>query len=234
MKLQGLLGKPQVAQYADLAFRLKTDKERAIILRLRKPSLFLRESKEILLAHQDLEDAGFRVNYHTGKMHDPGGHVLTMVKNGVVWQIPVMPPPKHTVLAATTIAPETTISESTNMQDVDRMHEVLCCAGTTTMLQYYKYYHGTGFGKASTAEVRNFRCPIKALMQGDANPKGRRPANTTDVHAHAAHSDAEDDVCACCADQPAKGVQFTATEPWPTLRGSASEPPALDRRKGLE
>ena len=117
--------------------------------------------------------------------------MLTMVKNGVVWQIPVMPPPKHTVLAATTIAPETTISESTNMQDVDRMHEVLCCAGTTTMLQYYKYYHGTGFGKASTAEVRNFRCPIKALMQGDANPKGRRPANTTDEHAHAAHLDDE-------------------------------------------
>ncbi len=171
VKLQGLLGKPQVAQYADLAFRLKTDKERAIILRLRKPSLFLRESKEILLAHQDLEDAGFRVNYHTGKMHDPGGHVLTMVKNGVVWQIPVMPPPKHTVLAATTIAPETTISESTNMQDVDRMHEVLCCAGTTTMLQYYKYYHGTGFGKASTAEVRKFRCPHQGAYGGRCEPQ---------------------------------------------------------------
>ena len=84
-------------------------------------------------------------------------------------------------------------------------------------------------------------------MQGDANPKSRRtqdaqtestppppPADTTDVHAHAAHSDAEDNVCACCADQPSKCVQFTATEPWPTLRGSASEPPALDRRKGLE
>jgi hypothetical protein len=56
-KLQGLLGKPQVAQYADLAFRLKTDKGRAIVLRLRKPGLFLPEAKEILLAHQDLEDA---------------------------------------------------------------------------------------------------------------------------------------------------------------------------------
>jgi hypothetical protein len=52
---------------------------------------------------------------------------------------------------------------------VERMHELLCCAGTTTVLRYYKYYHGTGFGKASTAEVRKFRWPIKALMQGDAS-----------------------------------------------------------------
>ena len=93
------------------------------------------------------------------------------------------------------------------------------------MIRYYKHYHGTGFGKASTAAVRNFRCPIKTIMQGDANPKSRRtqdaqtestppppPADTTDVHAHAAHSDAEDNVCACCADQPSKCVQFTATE----------------------
>ena len=78
------------------------------------------------------------------------------------------------------------------------------------MIRYYKHYHGTGFGKASTAAVRNFRCPIKTIMQGDANPKSRRtqdaqtestppppPADTTDVHAHVAHSDAEEDVCAC-------------------------------------
>ena len=169
-----------------------------------------------------------------------------MINSGTVWQIPVMPPPKHTVLAATTTASATTTLASTTMQDVERIHEVLCCAGATTMLLYYKHYHGTGFGKASTAAVRNSRCPIKALMQGDANPKRRRtqdaqtestppppPADTTDIHAHAAHSDAEDNVCACCADQPSKCVQFTATELCPTLRGSASEPPALDRRKGL-
>jgi hypothetical protein len=106
------------------SIRLKTDKGRAIVLRLRKPGLFLPEAKEILLAHQDLEDAGFRVNYHTGKMHAPGGHALTMIKSGAVWQIPVMPPPKHTVLAATTTAPATTTLASTTMQDVDRMHEV--------------------------------------------------------------------------------------------------------------
>jgi hypothetical protein len=123
-KLQGLLGKPQVAQHADLAFRLKTDKGRAIVLRLRIPWLFLPEAKEILLAHQDLEDAGFRVNYHTGKKHAPGGHALTMIKSCAVWQIPVMPLPKHTVLAATTTAPATTTLASTTMQDVDRMHEV--------------------------------------------------------------------------------------------------------------
>ena len=44
------------------------------------------------------------------------------------------------------------------------MHEVLCCAGTTTMLRYYDYYNGTGFGKTSKADIRNFRCPIKPLM----------------------------------------------------------------------
>jgi hypothetical protein len=86
-KLQGLLGKPQIAQYADLASQLKTDKGRAIVLRLRKPGLFLPQAKEILQAHQDLEDAGFRVNYHTGKMRAPGGHVLTMAKNCGDWQI---------------------------------------------------------------------------------------------------------------------------------------------------
>jgi hypothetical protein len=52
-RVQGLLGKPQIAQYADLAFRLKTDKGRHITLRIRKPGLFLPEAKEILLAHQD-------------------------------------------------------------------------------------------------------------------------------------------------------------------------------------
>jgi hypothetical protein len=250
-KLQGLLGKPQVAQYTDLAFRLKTDKGRAIVLRLSKPGLILPEAKEILLEHQDLEDAGFRVNYHTGRMQAPGGHAITVIKRGSVWQIPVMPSTKHTVLAATT-TPATTTLTSTTMQDVELMHEVLCCVGATTMLRYYKHYHGTGFGKASTAAVGNFRCPIKTLMQGDANPKRQRTqdaqtewtppppqADTTDVHAHVAHSDAEDYVCACCADQPSKCVQFTATEPWPTLRGSASEPPAmtvpaLERRKNMK
>jgi hypothetical protein len=45
-KLKGLLDKPQVAQYVDLAFRLKTDKGRAIVLRLRKPGCsFLRRRK---------------------------------------------------------------------------------------------------------------------------------------------------------------------------------------------
>ncbi len=100
--------------------------------------------------------------------------MLTMIKSGTVWQIPVMPPPKHTVLAATTTAPVTTTLASTTMQDVERLHEVLCCAGATTMLWYYKHYHGTGFGEASTAAVQNFRCPIKVLMQGYANPKSRR------------------------------------------------------------
>jgi hypothetical protein len=61
-KLQGLPGKPQIAQYGDLAFRLKTDKGRHITLCLRKPGLFLPEAKEILLAHQDLEDSGFRMD----------------------------------------------------------------------------------------------------------------------------------------------------------------------------
>ena len=60
--LQGLLGKPQVVHYIDLAFRLKTDKGRLLTLRLRKPGLFLPAAKEILLAHQDPEDAGFRVD----------------------------------------------------------------------------------------------------------------------------------------------------------------------------
>ena len=40
--------------------------------------------------------------------------------------------------------------------------------------------------------------------------------------------------CLCvspCADQPSKCIQFTATGPWPTIRGSASAPP--ERRKLL-
>jgi hypothetical protein len=163
-QLQGLLGEPQTAKYADLAFRLKTDKGRHITLRLRKPGLFLPEAKEILLAHQDLEDCGFRVNYHTGKMRSPSGQTITMAKSGAVWQIPVLPPPKHTVLAATTNAPTNTTSPSDTMRDVRHMHEVLCCAGTTSMLRYYDYYHGTGFGKARKADVREFRCPIKVHL----------------------------------------------------------------------
>ena len=79
-KLQGLLGQPQLAQYADMAFRLKTDKGRPRILRLHKPGLFLPEAKEILLTHQDLEDAGFRV----------------------VWQIPVMSPSTRDTTSACT------------------------------------------------------------------------------------------------------------------------------------
>jgi hypothetical protein len=159
-KLQGLLGKPQLAQYADLAFRLKTDTEgQHITLRLRQPGLLLPEAKEILLAHQDLEDAGFLVNYHTGKVRDPGVHVLTMIKNGTVWQIPVLPPRKHTVLAATT-----TVSDSKTL-DVDRMHEVFCCVGTTTMLRYYDYYNGTGFGKAASPTLETSDAPSKRLCR---------------------------------------------------------------------
>ena len=108
VKLQGLLGKPQLAQSADLAFRFKTDKGRLLTLRLRKPGLYLPAAKEILLAHQDLEDAGFRVNYHTGKMRAPGGHVRTMTKSGAVWKSPVTPlrtratKHKHNALTVTT------------------------------------------------------------------------------------------------------------------------------------
>jgi hypothetical protein len=231
-KVQGLLGKPQIAQYADLAFRLKTDKGRHITLRIRKPGPFLPEAKEILLAHQDLEDSGFRVDYHTGKMRAPKGQMITMIKSGAVWQIPVMSPPKHTVLAATTTAPTNVTPPLDNMRDVEHMHEVLCCAGTTSMLRYYDHYHGTGFGKARKADVREFRCPIKALMQGAATQKRRRlqtsSSGTKEVHAHAAHLDDEEVSCACCADQQPKRVHFAG--PWPTLHSTADRPPEQKKK----
>jgi hypothetical protein len=152
-----------------------------------------------------------------------------MAKGGAVWQIPVLPPPKHTVLAATTNAPTNTTSPSDTMRDVRHMHEVLCCAGTTSMLRYYDYYHGTGFGKARKADVREFRCPIKALMQGAATPKKRRSqtssSGTKEVHAHtahAAHLDDENVSCACCADQQPKRVQFAG--PLPALHCTAKSP----------
>jgi hypothetical protein len=145
------------------------------------------------------------VDCHTGKMHAPRGQMITMVKSSAVWQIPVMSPPKHTVLAATTTAPTNVAPSLDNMWDVEHMHEVLCCAGTTSMLRYYDHYHGTGFGKAHKADVRKFRCPIKALMQGPDTQKKRRlqtsNSGTKEVHAHAAHLHDEDVSCACCADQ---------------------------------
>jgi hypothetical protein len=207
-KLQGLLGKPQLTQYTDLAFRLKTDKGRLLILRLRKPGLFLPEAKEILLAHQDLEDAGFCVNYHTGQMRAPGCHVLTMTKSGDVWRIPVTSPSTratkrmHSALTATTSAPATTTPSSTT-RIVERMHEVLCCAGTTATIRYYDYYKGTGFGNTSKTDIRNFKCPINPLMHGESTPKLRATSNsdTMEVRAHAAHLDDADSVCTCCADQ---------------------------------
>ncbi len=135
VKLQGLLGKPQLAQYADLAFRFKTDKGRLLTLCLRKPGLFLPEAKEILLTHQDLEDAGFRVNYHTGKMCASDGHVLTMTKSGAVWKIPVTPLSTRATehvhnaltattapLSATTFAPATTTPLPTT-RSIERMHD---------------------------------------------------------------------------------------------------------------
>ncbi len=199
-----------------MAFRLKTDKGRLLILRLRKPGLFLPEAKEILLTHQDLEDARFRVNYHTGRMRAPGGHVLTMTKSGAVWQIPVTSPSTratkhmHTALTATTSAPATTTSSSTT-RSVERMHEVLCCAGTTATISYYDYYKGTSFGNASKTDIRNFKCPIKPLMHADPTPRATSSSDTMEVRAHAAHLDDADSVCACCADEPPKRVQWP---PW--------------------
>jgi hypothetical protein len=242
VKLQGLLGKPKLAQSTDLAFRFKTDKGRLLTLRLRKPGLYLPAAKEILLAHQDLEDAGFRVNYHTGKMRATVGHVLTMTKSGAVWKIPVTPPStratKHmhnaltattSPLSATTSAPATTTLLPTT-RSVERMHEVLCCAGTTSMLCYYDYYKSTGFGNAGKRDIRNFKCPIKPLMHGEATPK-RHATSSSDpmeVRAHAAHLHDADSACTCCADQPSKRVQWS-TGPWPTLCGSKAEPPSRKR-----
>jgi hypothetical protein len=139
---------------------------------------------------------------------------------------------KHTVLAATTTAPMNVTPQLDNMRDVEHMHEVLCCAGTTSMLLYYDHYHGTGFGKARKADVREFRCPIKALMQGAATQKKcslqTSSSGTKEVHAHAAHLDYEDVSCACCADQQHKRVHFAG--PWPTLHSTADRPPEQKKK----
>jgi hypothetical protein len=172
VKLQGLLGKPQLAQSADLAFRFKTDKGRLLTLRLRKPGLYLPAAKEILLAHQDLEDAGFRVNYHTGKMRAPVGHVLTMTKSGDVWKIPVTPP---------------------STRATKHMHNAL----TATTASLSATTSATGFGNASKRDIRNFKCPIKPLMHGEATPK-RSATSSSDpmeVRAHAAHLHDADSAC---------------------------------------
>ena len=104
------------------------------------------------------------------------------------------------------------------------MHHILCCAGTTVMLRYYDYYKGTGFGGASKAEIRAYRCPIKALMQGDANKKMRKHANAqtsppATMHAHVAHlGDADDEnCCPCCqeAELQPKKVRFQPSGSWP-------------------
>jgi hypothetical protein len=67
---------------------------------------------------------------------------------------------------------------SNSVRDDERMHEIL---GTTTMLRYYKYYHGTGFGKASTAEARKFRCHFNPKQA--YNQLGRRPSTLVLDHA---------------------------------------------------
>jgi hypothetical protein len=95
------------------------------------------------------------------------------------------------------------------------------------MIRYYDYYNGTGFGKSSKADIRNFRCPIKPLMQGNATHK-RQSSGTKEVHAHAVHLDDEDVSCAFCADQQPKCLKFAG--PWPILSGTADQPPELRRR----
>ena len=100
------------------------------------------------------------------------------------------------------------------------------------MLRYYDHYHGTGFGKSSKADVREFRCPIKALMQGSDTQKKRclqtSSSVTKEVHAHAAHLHDKDVSCACCADQQPKRVQFAG--PWPTLHSTADSPPEQKKK----
>ena len=163
-KLQGLLGKPQVAQYADLAFRLRTDTGKMLKLRLRNPGLFLPQANEILLAHQDLEDAGVRVNYHTGVMRAPRGQTITLQKRGAVWQVPLhtwktdsLPGPRARRKHCAFIVSSTSTNSAAAPSSVERMHQILCCAGTTLMLRYYDHYKGTGFGGASKAEIRAYR-----------------------------------------------------------------------------
>ena len=158
-----------------------------------------------------------------------------MTKSGAVWQIPVSSPSTratkrlHTALTATTSAPATTTPSSTT-RSVESMHEVLCCAGATATLRYYYYYKGTGFGNASKTDIRNFKCPIKPLMHGEATPKRRATSSsdTMEVRAHAAHLDDADIFCACCADEPPERVQWP-TGPWDVLRGQSQQPPGLPR-----
>jgi hypothetical protein len=224
---------------------LRTDKGKMLRLHLRNPGLFLPQAKEILLAHQDLEDAGVRVNYHTGVMRAPRGQTIKLDKRGAVWQVPLhtwktddLSGPSARRKHRAFIVSSTSTTSAATPSSVERMHQILCCAGTTQMLRYYDHYKGTGFGGASKAEIRAYRCPIKALMQGDATKKMRKPATTqasppVTTHAHAAHlgtCEHDEDCCPCCHDaepQPKK-VRFQTNGPWPAARGEAATPP---RRK---
>ena len=95
VELSGVVSGARIsAETADLAFLLQATDGSHFYMRVQKPGLYHADASAVILAHQDLEDAGLHVDYTAGRILTPDDRIIAMEKRHRVWTIPVWTPCK--------------------------------------------------------------------------------------------------------------------------------------------
>ena len=153
VKLKGVVGDASLpAQVADLVFHLRTATGGAYRLAIKASGLYHPDAHAAIIAHDDIEAAGLRVDYTTGCMRTPNGDTIKMAKRNKVWVAPLVSMDDQTVLAASITPPASPSADAAETAAV-RAHQCSMHAGATSMCRMYDVMHGAGFGKASKAAL---------------------------------------------------------------------------------
>ena len=160
--LRGIVGNASVvAHLADLAIPLQTEQGSLYHLLVRRNprcpgGLYSPDASSIVLAHEDLEAAGMRVDYDAGRISLPNNDTINMHKNGRTWRIELA-------------SPEAQVNISKHQHPHVALQDAIWMGlSPSSLLKVYEHYNGAGFGDATKADVRNFENPVAQLYRGKA------------------------------------------------------------------